>query len=232
MACSSSITESEKEFKDEILKKPVLEIVIGVFEQNLINQGLVNLQKIDSSILVDLRYSSENNFFGKDVYDDLENAYLPKDVAEKLSEVNKDLKKKYPNFSLLVFDAVRPLSVQQILWDALDSIPVNLRKAYVADPKAGSLHNYGCAVDLSIFDNLKDSLLDMGTNYDYFGYLAYPRKEEEMLKNGLLTSGQIANRLLLRNAMRAVGFVSIRSEWWHFNCNSLDKAKQKYSLIK
>jgi zinc D-Ala-D-Ala dipeptidase len=232
MACTPSPSDSDDEIKDDLQIEPIQEKLIGSFEQNLIDQGLVNLQKIDSSILVDLRYSTENNFFGKDVYEELESAYLPEDVALKLSGVNKELKRENPNLSLLVFDAVRPLSVQQILWDALDTIPVNQRKAYVADPQAGSLHNYGCAIDLSIFDDLKDSLLDMGTTYDYFGYLAYPRKEEEMLKNGLLTSNQIENRLLLRKAMRAGGFVSIKSEWWHFNCTSLTNAKQKYTLIK
>lgn len=217
----------------EFYQKEVKEkAVLGFFEQNLIDQGLIDIQSVDSTILVDLKYSTLDNFFGKDVYDNLENAYLPMDVVEKLHTVNQGLQKVNPNLRLLVFDAVRPQSVQQVLWDALDSIPVNVRKAYVADPEVGSLHNYGCAVDLSIFDMSRDSLLDMGTNYDYFGYLAYPRKEEQMLSKGLLNINQIENRLLLRNAMKNGGFIPIKSEWWHFNCTSLVNAKRKYNLIK
>jgi D-alanyl-D-alanine dipeptidase len=215
-------------FQNEALEKPV----IGFFEQNLIDQGLSNIQDIDSTMMVDLKYSTTDNFFGKDVYGNLKNAYLPMDVVEKLRLVNERMQKVNPNLRLYIFDAVRPQSVQQVLWDALDSLPVNVRKAYVADPAVGSLHNYGCAVDISIFDIASDSLLDMGTNYDYFGYLAYPRKEVEMLENGLLNNNQIDNRLLLREAMINGGFIPISSEWWHFNCASLQNAKRKYKLIK
>ncbi|MFT7247348.1 MAG: D-alanyl-D-alanine dipeptidase, partial [Arcticibacterium sp.] len=137
-----------------------------------------------------------------------------------------------PKYRLLIFDAVRPHNVQRILWMALDSLPVNVRKAYVADPEKGSLHNYGCAVDLSIYDTQKDSLLDMGTTYDYFGYLAYPRKETEMLEKRLLSEGHIANREVLRSVMKGAGFRSIRSEWWHFNSTTLAFAQLNYPLIQ
>jgi len=225
-----------KESKDSvayIYEKPiVLEPIIGEFEQSLINQGLVNIQKMDSSLLVDLKYSTQDNFFEEDVYQDLENAYLPSEVAQMLIIANTKLQKISPKYRLLVFDAVRPHKIQRILWKALDSLPVNLRKAYVADPEIGSLHNYGCAVDLSVYDIQKDTLLDMGTTYDYFGYLAYPRKEDEMLEKRLLKEEHIANRELLRSVMKAAGFRTIRSEWWHFNSTTLAFAKSNYSLIE
>lgn len=214
--------------KDRIfLKKPM-----GDLEKALIDQGLVNIQKIDSTLLVDLKYSTNDNFFGRDVYGDLENAYLPEDVARKLKNANAILKENSPDFRLLIFDAVRSHSVQKILWDALDSIPPNTRKAYVADPEMGSLHNYGCAVDLSIYDLKSDSLLDMGTSYDYFGILAYPRMEEDMMNRGLLNENQLLNRKLLRSVMKKAGFFAINSEWWHFNSSSLAAAKREYPLIK
>lgn len=232
-ATEDAIEKGSTDSNSQIIQREILEkTVIGTFEQNLIDQGLTNIQEIDSTILVDLKYSTIDNFFGKDVYGNLEKAYLPLDVSEKLLAVNRQLRRENPNFRLMVFDAVRPQSIQQILWDALDTIPVNVRKAYVADPKIGSLHNYGCAVDLSIFDLSTDSLLDMGTNYDYFGYLAYPRKEDEMLAKGLLSKDQIENRLVLRNLMRNGGFISIKSEWWHFNSVSLENAQREYPLIK
>ncbi len=210
----------------------VLETIIGDFEQSLIDQGLVNLQQVDSTILVDLKYSTQDNFFKEDVYQDLENAYLPIEVAQMLLSANSQLQAKFPDYRLLVFDAVRPHNIQRILWEALDSLPVNLRKAYVADPDLGSLHNYGCAVDLSIYDLRKDTLLDMGTKYDYFGYLAYPRKEAEMLEKDMLKSYHISNRNLLRRVMQSAGFRTIRSEWWHFNSTTLTEAKEKFLLIE
>ncbi|MFT7421932.1 MAG: D-alanyl-D-alanine dipeptidase [Psychromonas sp.] len=235
-ATNDKVEVTEKESKDSETqiyeKSTVLELDIGDFEQSLIDQGLVNIQKIDSSLMVDLKYSSKDNFFQEDVYQDLENAYLPPEVAQMLIMANKRLQEVYPKYRLLIFDAVRPHNVQRILWMALDSLPVNVRKAYVADPEKGSLHNYGCAVDLSIYDTQKDSLLDMGTTYDYFGYLAYPRKETEMLEKRLLSEGHIANREVLRSVMKGAGFRSIRSEWWHFNSTTLAFAKLNYPLIQ
>lgn len=201
-------------------------------KQSLINQGLVNIQEVDSELRVDLKYSTTDNFFGQDVYGSLTEAFAPKDIAEKLKAANSILQEVNSDYRLIVFDAVRPLSVQQILWDALDSIPVARRSAYVADPRKGSLHNYGCAIDLSIIDISKNSLLDMGTKYDYFGYLAYPRKEKEMLNGGQLTEQQVFNREILREVMTSSGFSTITSEWWHFNSTSLAKAKLNYRLIK
>ncbi|AWW00842.1 peptidase M15 [Arcticibacterium luteifluviistationis] len=197
----------------------------------MLAQGLVDIQKNAPLILVDLKYSTTDNFFGKDVYGTLEKAFLPEAVAKKLRLASDSLISKRPSLRLMVFDAVRPHKVQQILWDALDSLPVNVRKAYVADPAVGSLHNYGCAIDLSIYDVSKDSLLDMGTKYDYFGYLAYPRKEIEMLAQGLLNQEQIDNREVLRSIMIQAGFMPISSEWWHFNSTTLVRAKQDFSLI-
>ncbi|MGR3810456.1 M15 family metallopeptidase [Jiulongibacter sp. NS-SX5] len=208
------------------------ELGIGEFEQSLIYQGLVDIQSVDPSIYVDLKYSTVDNFFEEDVYGDLTRAYLPKNVAEALKVVNNHLKSDSSHLRLWVFDAVRPHGIQRILWNALDSIPVANRRAFVADPERGSLHNYGCAVDLSIYDTHRDTLLDMGTKYDYFGYLAYPRKEAEMLASGSLNREQIGNRQLLRNVMRKGGFLPINSEWWHFNITTLANAKENYKLIQ
>ncbi|TBX24213.1 M15 family metallopeptidase [Jiulongibacter sediminis] len=234
-ACQNE--EGDKELKSyqiqiqEPGKTPEL-APIGSFEQSLVDQGLVDIQEVDPTIYVDLKYSTTDNFFGEDVYQELTRAYLPLDVAEELKTANELLKFDYPDYRLLVFDAVRPHRIQTILWEALDSIPPLNRKAFVADPALGSLHNYGCAVDLSIYDVRADTLLDMGTKYDYFGHLAYPRKEEEMLLSGQLNEKQIANRRILRKMMGKAGFTPINSEWWHFNTTSLAVAKEKYKLIE
>ncbi len=233
-SCTSEHNSNETE---DISEKPLVvshsePSEPGVLELSLQKQGLINIQMVDSSILVDLKYSTTENFFGADVYGDLTNAYLPEDVAIKLKRANDLLKSDFPGYRLLVFDAVRPHGVQQILWRSLDSIPPMTRKAYVADPAEGSLHNYGCAIDLSIYDLKADTLLDMGTSYDYFGDLAYPRKEDAMLAAGLLTEKQINNRELLRGVMIRAGFSPITSEWWHFNSTSLAAAKRNYPRIE
>lgn len=205
---------------------------ISELELTLQRQGLVNIQEIDSTIMVELKYSTTDNFFGEDVYGSLTAAYFQPDVAEKLQKAQNLLKVINPAFSLLIYDGVRPHSVQKILWNKLDSIPSKAREAYVANPAKGSIHNYGCAADLTVFDMAANSTLDMGTKYDFFGYLAYPRKERENLRNGLLTQQQIDNRLVLRNVMMKAGFMPITSEWWHFNSTSRANAEKLYRIVQ
>jgi D-alanyl-D-alanine dipeptidase len=201
----------------------------GFIEKKLIVAGLVNVREIDSTILVDLKYSSEENFLGIDLYGELYHCYLQKKPAEMLAKAQKLLKAQFPDYSLLVYDGARPLYIQQKLWDTLD-LPQIEKKKYVADPKIGSIHNYGSAVDLTIA-HVDGTPLDMGTPYDYFGDLAYPSKEAEMLKKGLLNEQQINNRELLRSVMLRAGFTSIKYEWWHFNAVSRERAKEIYKII-
>lgn len=233
---SVDCTNLEKESTEQnSLENPLHEKInrpISDIEISMQNQGLVDIQEIDENILVDLKYSSNDNFFKEDVYGLLEKAYLQKQPAQALKEANLSLKTAHPNLRLLVYDAARPQKIQTILWNKLDSIPPKKRKDFVADPNEGSIHSYGCAIDLTIFDLESNKTLDMGTKYDYFGFLAYPRLEEDMLLEGKLTSYQIANRRLLRNIMQKSGFASITSEWWHFNYYSRKKAKELYEIIQ
>ena len=203
---------------------------VGLLEQSLIDKGLVNVQSVDSAIRVDLRYSTTNNFVGVDVYGDLENAYLQTEPARRLAQANAYLKEREPGYTLYVFDAVRPRRVQQILWDTLD-YPLADKPKYVANPQEGSIHNYGAAVDLTIADTTGQPI-DMGTEFDYFGVLAYPTKEEDMLAQGKLTSKQIANRQLLREVMTQAGFSPITTEWWHFNAFSRREADRRYGIVE
>jgi D-alanyl-D-alanine dipeptidase len=147
-----------------------------------------------------------------------------------LAKAQETLQKDYPNLSLLVYDGVRPLSVQQILWDSLDK-PDSVKPVYVSDPKIGGLHNYGVAVDLTIVDLETGKPLDMGTTFDFFGYPAYPDRELQMLAEKKITKAQVANREILRKVMKGAGFTGIGSEWWHFNAFPLQKASEKFPLI-
>ena len=199
-------------------------------EQQMIDQGLVNVQSLDSTIRVDLRYSTTNNFVGVDVYGDLENAYLQPEPARMLAQANAYLKEQHPSYTLYIFDAARPRQVQQILWDTLD-YPAAEKPKYVADPQKGSIHNYGAAVDLTIAGP-DGQPLDMGTHYDYFGVLAYPTQEATMLAQGKLTQAQVDNRKLLRTVMGQAGFSSIKTEWWHFNAFSRAEADRRYGIVE
>lgn len=199
-------------------------------EQKLIAMGLVNIQTLDSSIKVVLRYSTEDNFLHKNMYGELRNCYLQKEVAEKLVKAQKILKEKYPFYSLIVYDGVRPLSIQRMMWDELQ-VPEHIKEKYVSNPEVGSLHNYGCAVDVSIV-NENGWEMDMGSPYDYFGELGHPAAEGRMLRDGKLTWRQYENRKLLREVMYAAGFTGITTEWWHFNGSSLKTAKEKYYIVE
>lgn len=205
---------------------------LPAIEQKMVDRGLVDIQKIDPEILVELKYSTTDNFIGRDVYGDLTRAYLQPEMAKRLARASAMLRKEKPGYKLLVYDAARPNSAQYDLWNALDllKIPPRSKTQYVADPKIGSNHNFGCAIDLTVVDP-DGKPLDMGTKFDYFGPLAYPRSEQEMLKSGKLTVRQIDNRQLLRKVMTQAGFKVNTTEWWHFDGMSKAQARAKYGMI-
>lgn len=191
---------------------------------------MVDLKKLNAEIQVDLKYSGTDNFVGIDVYGCLSKAYLQKEAAIQLSKASFQLKKEHPELRLLVYDAARPKWAQKILWDSLKK-PESQKHVYVANPKIGSIHNYGCAVDLTLcYKN--GNALDMGTPYDFFGLLAQPRKEPEMVKTGKLTQTQLKNRKLLRKIMMSAGYRPISSEWWHFNYGSLRSVKARFRPVE
>lgn len=225
--------ELQKEIAEQLSdhKTTVQSSEIPVLEKQMIEQNLVNVEEVVPGIRVELKYSTEDNFFGEDVYGELIHAYLQPEVAESLKKAQQQLQSEYPDYTLLIYDGTRPLSVQQILWDNLDK-PDSIKPLYVADPKVGSLHNYGVAVDLTIYDTSKSEPLDMGTGYDFFGYAAYPDRESQMLEEGVISSVQIANREILRKVMTNSGFMGIGSEWWHFNAFSRKEAGEKFQIIK
>jgi D-alanyl-D-alanine dipeptidase len=199
-------------------------------ELRLGKAGLVDIQSLDSTIKIDLKYSTTDNFLKKDVYGCLNRCYLQPKPARQLARASQLLKQQHPHLRLLVYDGVRSRRAQQALWDALQ-LPEGQKHLYVAQPARGSIHNYGCAVDLTLA-TADGKPLDMGTPYDYFGELAYPTREEEMLKAGKLTSRQLENRKLLRSVMQQAGFSPILTEWWHFNALSLKKAQAAYRLVE
>lgn len=194
------------------------------------SQGLVNVTDMDSTIKVDLRYSTTNNFTGMDIYGSLEEAYLQPEALDKLVEASTLLNESNSDYRLLIYDAARPRRVQQVLWDVVD-LPEDEKSTYVANPQSGSIHNYGCAVDLTIID-ADGNELDMGTGYDDFSEKAHIDEEEKLIENGILNETQVENRRLLRQVMTAAGFETIKSEWWHFDAFPREKVMEDFKIVE
>lgn len=198
------------------------------FEKKLLDLGLVDVQEIDPSLKVELKYACPRNFMGESVYGELKRGYLRPEAAEMLAAANRNLKKLRPNLTILVADALRPRHVQRKMWEALEGTG---RQNYVAEPNRGSVHNYGCAVDVTIVDE-KGEALDMGTPMDHFGILSQPRHEQRFLREKKLGSGQIENRLLLRRVMTEAGFHPLAIEWWHFDAFPKEIVRKRYTIVE
>lgn len=218
----------DKNFNEDSTEKngnqPVSDSILDVL-------NLMDVQKLNSAIYVDLKYAGTENFLKTKVYQRIQKAYLQKDVAERLARCQDYLSSIDSSLHLLVYDAVRPLEVQKKMWNVLDSLPSYERGKYVSNPLNKSLHNYGAAVDLTIC-NSDGNPLDMGAEFDEFSEKAQPSKELQMMAKGLLSQEQINNRLLLRKVMRKEGFRNLPTEWWHFNACSRNDASKKYQIIE
>jgi D-alanyl-D-alanine dipeptidase len=115
------------------------------------------------------------------------------------------------------------------MWKLVEGTPM---QPYVANPQGGSMHNYGAAVDVTLFDLETGERLDMGTPLDYFGPLAQPKLEKKFLREGKLSLAQVENRRILRDAMLEAGWHPLSIEWWHFNAFPKAHIRQHYSIIK
>ena len=224
-----TVESTQDSLVESLLDSPVE--LADTISPKLVAAGLVNVQTIHPEIRVELKYATEDNFMKTNVYGGFKDAYLQPKVAERLAKVQDYLLEHHPGYYLLIYDAVRPRSVQQIMWNMLDSIPVRERSKFVSNPSKGSLHNYGCAVDVTLW---KEGIgtLDMGAAYDDMRKIAYTELESQFLSTGELTKEQHANRLLLRKAMRQGGFWVIQTEWWHFNAYTRDTANELYDLVE
>ena len=198
-------------------------------EQRLMEEGLINVRTLDKSIMVHLKYARGDNFMGENVYGDFTQAYLQPEPARMLVKASQILQERHPNLRILVGDALRPRSIQHKMWDLVVGTP---KQHYVANPYSGSNHNYGAAVDVTLYCIDKEKKLDMGTPFDHFGPLAQPRLESNFLQSGKLSEEQVSNRLILRDAMRDAGWHILPIEWWHFDAFSRDHIRRAYSIIE
>jgi D-alanyl-D-alanine dipeptidase len=180
---------------------------------------------------VELKYATDDNFMHRDVYGGLKRCFLVEDAARMLADAHALLQRRAPGLTFVMYDCARPRRVQLVMWDVVKGTK---QQGYVANPHAppGSVHNTGCAVDMSLWDTAKNAPLDMGTPFDFFGPAAQPRNEVDLWKAGSLSSEQLANRLLLREVMLRAGFRILPHEWWHFDCAPGGEARRKYPTIE
>jgi len=160
----------------------------------------INIESISKDFVLDMRYATKNNFLKEKVYS-CAKCYVRDDVAEALLAANEDFIKQ--GYKIKFFDCYRPHSVQKKMWK------IYPKPGYVANPKGGSIHNKGAAVDITLV-KIDGSEVDMGTDFDFFG-----KKARHAYQN--LPKAVLANRKTLRETMKKHGFRIIRSEWWHYN---------------
>lgn len=192
-------------------------------------QGMVKVLDVDPTIHVSLMYARADNFCGVVLYEDLREAYLHPQAAKALKKAQTYLKQLYPKLSLKVYDATRPMRIQQIMWDKVKN---TAQKNYVSNPaNGGGMHNYGMAVDITLC-NEKGDTLDMGTKIDYMGSAAHIDKEDLLVAQKRISAQARKNRQILRKVMRHAGWTALRTEWWHFNLCSRATAKKYYKVVK
>ena len=160
----------------------------------------VNLKDFSQDFVYDMKYASAENFLKSKVYDCAE-CYLRFKTVKALCEANEKFIKK--GYRIKLFDCYRPLDIQKRMWEIVPN------PEYVADPKKGSIHNRGCAVDLTLVDSTGKEL-DMGTTFDHFGPEAAHDYDN-------VSDAVKDNRKLLRRIMTRSGFRTFESEWWHYN---------------
>ena len=179
-------------------------------------------------VRAELKYATKDNFMKENVYGEWQKAYLHKDAFAKFAKANEWLRKNHTGHSFLVYDALRPRSMQWKLWNHVKDTPAQM---YVANPERGSVHNYGFALDLTVAD-AKGRPLDMGAGFDDFREIAQPKFEQRFLEEGKLTEKQIENRKILREAMISAGFTQLPHEWWHYEALPRDEIKEKYKIVE
>ena len=200
LSCKSTYLEAKK--------SPVLLDINKETDDN----AFVNLKNYSNDFVFDMKYATTDNFLKEKVYS-CDECFLRVKTVKSLLEANKAFLDK--GYKIKLYDCYRPIAIQKQMWKIVPN------PTYVANPKKGSIHNKGGAVDITLVDSLGVEL-NMGTKFDFFGEEAshnYTKHSEEIL----------ANRKLLKEIMLQHNFKSFDSEWWHYNLknSSADKVSNQ-----
>ena len=185
---------------------PVNTADLPVASDDVADRLLVDVTRADSTILVEMRYATANNFTGNPLPGYRANrALLRREAAYALARVQRRLEPE--GLTLKLFDAYRPVRATDAMveWAQRTGREDLLRDGYIA---SRSRHNLGLAVDLTLADRTTEAELDMGTPFDTFSPSAHTAN----------ATGQAArNRQRLKTAMEAEGFTNYDREWWHYS---------------
>jgi D-alanyl-D-alanine dipeptidase len=173
---------------------------IRALEDGMEDYEFVDIERVCPAIKLDIIYATNNNFTRQVLYP-VAKCYLRQKVAYKLAKVQAELEKL--GLGLKIFDGYRPFRVTQKFWDLIGDT------RYVADPKVGSKHNRGAAVDVTLID-FDGRELEMPTAIDEMTQRAHRDYDH-------LPEQVIAHRKLLEDVMISGGFLPFPSEWWHFD---------------
>lgn len=161
---------------------------------------LVEITEAQHGVRIALAYATAENFTGEPVYKADARCYLHPEAAKCLYKAVEIA--RIQGYGITIFDAYRPTEVQWALWNHTPD------PEFLADPRRGSPHSRGVAVDLTLTD-ADGSELDMGTPFDFFD----ARSHHGNL--GVSAAAQ-RNRLLLMGIMTTAGWDFYRNEWWHY----------------
>ena len=181
------ITQAIQAYKEQVLSNPQMR--------------MVDLAKTIPRIRIDIRYATKNNFTREVIYTEPK-AFLRKPVAEALKKVQDSL--AFYKIGLKVFDAYRPYAATLRFYEVYPDTN------FVANPRKGSRHNRGCAIDLTLIELATGKELPMPTPFDDFSPKANPEYTE-------LPEPVLTNRKFLFELMAHFGFKPISTEWWHFD---------------
>jgi len=196
ISCKSTQLDSKK--------SPILLDISKETDDN----AIVNFKNYSNDFVFDMKYATDDNFLKEKLYPCAE-CFLRVKTVKSLLEANKAFSQK--GYKIKLFDCYRPKAIQKKMFKIVPD------PNFVANPKKGSIHNRGGAVDISLVDSLGVEV-NMGTKFDFFGEEAshnYQNLSEEIL----------ANRKFLKKIMLQNNFKSFDSEWWHYNLNGSNTDK-------
>lgn len=170
-------------------------------------EGLVLVNDLDESIIIDLKYATADNFTGQVIYP-VEVAAIKKETGERLVKAQEIFKQD--GYRIKLWDGYRPLSAQHVLWKACPD-PRYVIKPNDPPPTSDfrPRHNNGMAVDITLVDR-NGNELKMPTGFDDFSEKAAPDYSD-------LPDEVRQNRDYLIEVMESLGFRVASTEWWHFD---------------